>query len=38
MEIQGIPGLIKTIQEGEEVVDYSEDSDVEVEVNFVHCF
>ncbi|CAK1543490.1 unnamed protein product [Leptosia nina] len=31
LEIEGHPGLIKTINDGEEIEDYSEDSDVEVE-------
>ncbi|CAH4023860.1 unnamed protein product [Pieris brassicae] len=31
MEIEGHPGLIKTINDGEEVEDYSEESDVEEE-------
>lgn len=39
MEIEGHPGLIKTINDGEEVEDYSEESDVEVEVrNFIYLF
>ncbi|CAG9792901.1 unnamed protein product [Diatraea saccharalis] len=31
MEVEGHPGLIKTIEEGEEVEDFSEESDEEVE-------
>ncbi|XP_068624912.1 probable ATP-dependent RNA helicase DDX27 [Battus philenor] len=31
MEVPGYPGLIKTIEDGEEVEDYSEESDVEEE-------
>ncbi|XP_038218422.1 probable ATP-dependent RNA helicase DDX27 [Zerene cesonia] len=31
MEVEGYPGLIKTIQDGEEIEDFSEESDVEQE-------
>lgn len=35
MEVPGFPGFIKTINDGEEVEDFSEESDVEVEVRRV---
>lgn len=34
MEVEGYPGLIKTINDGEEVEDFSEESDVEEDVCF----
>lgn len=32
MEVEGYPGLIRTIHDGETVEDFSEESDEEVEV------
>lgn len=32
-EVEGFPGLIRTIQEGEEVDDFSDETDEEVEVS-----
>lgn len=34
MEVEGYPGLIKTIKDDEEVEDFSEESDVEEDVWF----
>lgn len=33
MEVPGYPGLIKTIEDGEEVEDLSEESDIEEDVS-----
>lgn len=33
MEVPGYPGLIKTIEDGEEVQNFSEESDIEEDVS-----